>query len=252
MGKTIRGEVFMRLILIVFSVVVIGLLGLGTFAENYNVHSPNECVSNINMEEKILFIVDLSNSMNDYMGDRTKIDIAVNALANITSRLNPKIKTGLRVYGHKFGFNPIFGCKASELVLPLRENNTANINSALSRMSAVGWTPITKSLKDAVNFDFAGVVGQKRIILLTDGGETCDESPCDYAIKLIQTRDDIKIDVIAFAINDPDADAQLKCTAVTTSGKIYRANTAADLANSLEQALNVTTDVQGTVIMKQH
>lgn len=221
-------------------------------AQNYSVHTPNEGVSNINDNEKILFIVDLSNSMNDYMGNSTKIDIAVNALASITAKLNPKIKTGLRVYGHKFGFNPIFGCKASELVLPLRENNTANINSTLSRMSAVGWTPITKSLKDAVNFDFAGVMGQKRIILLTDGGETCDESPCDYAIKLVQQRDDIKIDVIAFAINDPDADAQLKCTALATSGKIYRANTAADLAKSLEQALNVSTDVQGTVILKKH
>ena len=242
----------MKIILIVLLSVVAVFSGLISFADNYNVHNPNEGIEGICSNEKILFIVDLSNSMNDYIGNRTKIDIAVNSLATITSRLNPNIKTGLRVYGHKFGFNPIFGCKASELVLPLRKNNTANINSTLARMSAVGWTPITKSLKDAVNFDFAGVVGQKRIILLTDGGETCDESPCDYAIKLVQQRDDIKIDVIAFAINDPDADAQLKCTAAATSGKIYRANTAADLAKSLEEALNVTTDVQGTVILKGH
>lgn len=242
----------MKMQQIVLFVLFILMQGLLSHAENYSVYTGNETISPINEYEKILFIVDLSNSMNDYIGDRTKIDIAVSSLATITSRLNPNIKTGLRVYGHKFGFNPIFGCRASELVLPLRENNTVNINSTLSKMSAVGWTPITKSLKDAVNFDFAGVVGQKRIILLTDGGETCDESPCDYAIKLVQSRNDIKIDVIAFAINDPEADAQLKCAAAVTSGKIYRANTAADLAKSLEQALNVTTDVQGTVILKQN
>lgn len=242
----------MKLTLIVSLSILISFSGLISFADNYSVHNPKDGISDLNSYEKILFIVDLSNSMNDYIGNRTKIDIAVNTLASITSRLNPNIKTGLRVYGHKFSFNPIFGCKASELVAPLRENNTSNINSTLARMNAVGWTPITKSLKDAVNMDFAGIVGQKRIILLTDGGETCDESPCDYAIKLVQSRDDIKIDVIAFAINDPDADAQLKCTAVATSGNIYRANTATDLAKSLEQALNVTTDVQGTVIMKQH
>ncbi len=240
----------MKKLQIVLFVLLILFQGLMSRANNYKVHTGNETISPIADYEKILFIVDLSNSMNDYIGDRTKIDIAVSSLAAITSRLNPNIKTGLRVYGHKFGFNPIFGCKASELLLPLRENNTANINSTLARMSAVGWTPITKSLKDAVNFDFAGVVGQKRIILLTDGGETCDESPCEYAIRLMQEREDIKIDVIAFAINDPEADAQLKCTAAVTSGKIYRANTAADLAKSLEQALNVTTDVQGTVILK--
>ena len=242
----------MKIILIVLLSIIVGFSGLTTFAENYTVNQPNEKLTPMDSDEKSLFIVDLSNSMNDYIGDRTKIDIAVNSLAAITAKLNPRTKTGLRVYGHKFGFNPIFGCQASELVIPLKENNTGNINSTLRRMSAVGWTPITKSLKDAVNLDFAGVVGKKRIILLTDGGETCDESPCDYAIKLVQSRDDIKIDVIAFAINDPDADAQLKCTAAVTSGKIYRANTAADLAKSLEDALNVTTDVQGTVIMKQH
>ena len=242
----------MKIILIVLLSIIVGFSGLTTFAENYTVNQPNEKLTPIDSDEKILFIVDLSNSMNDYIGDRTKIDIAVNSLAAITAKLNPRTKTGLRVYGHKFGFNPIFGCQASELVIPLKENNTGNINSTLRRMSAVGWTPITKSLKDAVNLDFAGVVGKKRVILLTDGGETCDESPCDYAIKLVQSRDDIKIDVIAFAINDPDADVQLKCTAAVTSGKIYRANTAADLAKSLEDALNVTTDVQGTVIMKQH
>lgn len=242
----------MKIIQIVLLVVIIAFSELISFAENYTVHRSNETISEIDSNEKILFILDLSNSMNDYVGDRTKIDIAINSLISITSKIDPKIKTGLRVYGHKFGFNPIFGCQASELIIPLKENNTGNINSTLRRMNAVGWTPITKSLKDAVNLDFAGIVGKKRIILLTDGGETCDESPCDYAIKLIQARDDIKIDVIAFAINDPDADAQLKCTAAVTSGKIYRANTAADLAKSLEQALNVTTDVQGTVIMKKH
>ena len=154
----------MKLTLIVSSCILITFSGLISFADNYTVHNPNDGISDLNAYEKILFIVDLSNSMNDYIGSRTKIDIAVNTLASITSRLNPKIKTGLRVYGHKFSFNPIFGCKASELVAPLKENNTANINSTLARMNAVGWTPITKSLKDAVNIDFAGVVGQKRII----------------------------------------------------------------------------------------
>ena len=34
--------------------------------------------------------------------------------------------------------------------------------------------------------------GIKHIILLTDGGENCDESPCDYAIELMKQRRDIK------------------------------------------------------------
>ncbi len=241
-----------NLILLFFVFYLISGFPVLSKTSNYKIHSPDEIseITENNNYEKILFIVDFSNSMNEYLGGRKKIDIAINAIANITSRLNPAIYTGLRVYGHKNGFNQIIGCNASDLVTPIRSNNARNINFALSKIRATGWTPITRSLKNAVNLDFAGISGDKRIILLTDGGENCDESPCDYAISLVQTRDDIKIDVIEFAIDDPLADSQLKCTALTTSGKVYRADDAESLARSLEQALNITKDVQGVIIKK--
>lgn len=220
--------------------------------DNYKVipyQNAVESVSN-NEDDKILFIVDLSNSMNETINGIKKTDIAFNAFSTIISKLNPNIHTGLRVYGHKFGFSPMLGCTATELVSPVKENNASNIYQILSKMEANGWTPITRSLKNAVDYDFAGIQGNKRIILLTDGGENCDESPCDYAIKLIQTRNDIKIDIIEFAIDDPIAEAQLKCTALTTSGKLYKANDTESLAKSLEKLLNIETHVQGEIISK--
>lgn len=232
---------------------VLTLFVMPVFSKSgYNVYSPSDTdkIPNDTVYDKILFIVDLSNSMNEYIGNKKKTEIAFNAFASVLSKISPQTQTGLRVYGHKFGFNPMLGCSATELVSPLKENNTYNIYNILSGMNASGWTPITKSLKKAVYSDFAGVQGQKRIILLTDGGENCDESPCDFAIKLVQTRDDIRIDIIEFALDDEVAEEQLKCTALATSGKIYKANDAESLAKSFEQALNVTTDVQGTIIKK--
>ncbi len=239
-------------IIAIFIIIFMTTLPVLSGSKSYNVYEPNNINEIMKQDDnqKILFIVDFSNSMNDYIGDKSKIDIAINSLAMIASRLNPNIKTGLRIYGHKFGFNPLLGCTASDLVSPILPNNTGNIYNILSQMRASGWTPITYSLKKAVNNDFVGISGQKRIILLTDGGENCDESPCDYAINLVQTRDDISIDVIAFALDDPGAVEQLKCTALTTSGKLYMPNDAKSLANSLEQALNVEKDVQGTIIKK--
>ena len=238
-----------------FSVIVflLSIILLPVFSEErYTVITPDKIEENFedNGYEKILFIVDLSNSMNELINGVKKTDIAFYTFGKILSKLNPKIKTGLRVYGHKFGFNPLLGCTATELVSPIKENNSHNIYNILSRMNASGWTPITRSLKNAVNNDFAGIKGKKRIILLTDGGENCDESPCDYAIRLVQSRDDIRIDVIEFAIDDPVAEAQLKCTALTTSGKIYRANDADSLSESLEQLLDIKTEVQGKIITK--
>lgn len=217
---------------------------------DYNVLSPQNSVKDFEYNEKVLFIVDFSNSMNDYLNGERKIDTAINVLTSIISRLNPNIAAGLRVYGHKNGFNQLLGCTASDLVSPILPNNGSNIFNTLKRLNASGWTPITYSLKKAVLQDFVGIAGQKRIILLTDGGENCDESPCQFALKLISERDDIKIDVIAFAINDEEADRQLKCTALATYGKFFKANDAGSLMNSLEQSLNITKEVQGTVIMK--
>ena len=201
-------------------------------------------------KEQILFIVDLSNSMNERLGRSTKIDVALTTMHEILQMIPQNTAVGLRVYGHKTGFTPHQSCTASELIAPISTNNTARIYSQLSRMNAVGWTPITYSLKQAAYFDFKGANTKKRIILLSDGGENCDESPCDFVIELLKYRDDIKIDVIAFAIGDRDANNQLKCVSLVTSGKFYNANTAAELKDSLKDSLNLQKEVQGKIIQK--
>ena len=66
----------------------------------------------------------------------------------------------------------------------------------------------------------------------------------------MKTRDDIRIDVIALAIGDEQANNQLKCVALMTSGKFYNANTAAELKNSLQDSLNLQKEVQGVIISK--
>lgn len=200
--------------------------------------------------EQILFIVDLSNSMNERLGNSTKIDVAYSTMKDILQLIPKNVSVGLRVYGHKTGFTAHQSCTASELIAPISPNNTSRVYSQLSRMSAVGWTPITYSLKQAAYLDFKNIPGKKRIILLSDGGENCDESPCDFVIELLKYRDDIKIDVIAFAIGDRDANNQLKCVSLVTSGKFYNAKTAAELKDSLKDSLNLQKEVQGKIIQK--
>ncbi len=196
---------------------------------------------------RVLFIVDFSNSMNERMGNRTKLEVALDTLSSILPQIPQNVQTGLRIYGHRGGFTYVDGCMASKLAVPMAANNSGAILNSLYRTSAVGWTPITYSLKQAVNADFAGISGQKHIILLTDGGENCDESPCTYAIELMKTRNDISIDVIAFDIFDQEARNQLRCTALTTSGKFYSANSPEELRNSLFESLNIDKDVKGKI-----
>ena len=157
------------------------------------------------------------------------------------------VKTGLRVYGHKAGFTYLQGCQASQLSVPINTGNYRTILSNLYSTKATGWTPITYSLKQAVNTDFNGFSGKKHIILLTDGGENCDESPCTYVINMMKTRNDVTIDVIAFDIHDSEANNQLRCTALMTSGKFLSAETESDLANSLFESVGIKKDVKGSI-----
>lgn len=220
---------------------------------SYKIYTPQsfgEVAKNVEKsqkDEQILFIVDFSNSMNDTIAGVAKVDLARSTLAEILPKIPQNVKTGLRVYGHRAGFTYYQGCQASNLTVPLACGNYQSIMGSLYSTKAIGWTPITYSLKQAINNDFASTKGKKHIILLTDGGENCDESPCTYAINLMKTRDDVVIDVIAFDIHDVEANNQLRCTALTTSGKFLNANSAQDLANSLFETIGISKDVRGNI-----
>ena len=202
-----------------------------------------------NDNEMVLFIVDFSNSMTEKINDVKKIDMVLDTVTELLPTIPKNKRIGLRVYGHRSGIFAIQACKASSLMVPITKNSAPSIRNALFSLSPSGWTPITYSLKQAVNSDFAGVNGKKRIILLSDGGENCDESPCDYVLELTKTRQDIFIDVIAFNIYDTEANNQLKCTALVTGGKFYSANTSAELLESLQNSFGARKEVQGKVLL---
>ena len=231
-----------------FIVLGLFLINITAFSENYNVYQPQNYSLKNDAEEKILFILDFSNSMSEYLENEPKYILMINTMKKLLSTLPPQTKVGLRVYGHRNGFTMKDACKASKNINSICSNNCQNIASSLDNLAPSGMTPITYSLKQAVKYDFLGFRGRKHIILLTDGGENCDESPCTYAMELIKTRRDIIIDVIAFNISDEDDLAQLECASLVTSGKFYTANTACELANSLTQSLNSRKEVEAKII----
>lgn len=210
--------------------------------------------------ENVLFILDASDSMNDKLGGLPKIQQAKDVILKTIQAMPPHVNVGLRVYGHRLGnmsgfqFGP-FGmytsggstCRQTQLLAPITTNNRARIASQLLGVEAVGKTPITYTLQEAVSNDFVGLPGKKTIILVSDGRETCSFNPCEAALDIVRSGVDIKINTIGFGTRDKVADDQLKCVALSTKGKFYTANTAADLARSLQESSQVRTNVQAKI-----
>lgn len=230
-------------------VLILLLLMLPVFASDYNIYKHGSySIPSFEEEERVLFILDFSNSMEEYLEGKRKVDLMIDTMKSILPNLNPNISVGLRVYGHRMGFTPFEACRASVNISPISKANGINMRNALFAIKPKGMTPITYSLKQAVKKDFMGFMGRKRIILLTDGGENCDESPCKYVLELIKTRRDIQIDVIAFNIDDEDDLSQLECTSLVTSGKFYNAKTAAELTKSLNNSVNGIKQVEAKIL----
>lgn len=230
-----------------FILILLILINLPVLADNYNVYRGG-ATPNIDENERVLFILDFSNSMSEYLDGRRKVDLMIDTMRKILTEISPNISVGLRVYGHRTGFTPFEACRASSLISPINPENGFNIQNRLSEIKPRGMTPITYSLKQAVKNDFLGFMGKKHIILLTDGGENCDESPCKYVMELVQIRKDVTIDVIAFNIDDEDDLAQLECTSMVTSGKFYNAQTAAELARSLNNSISGLKEVEAKIL----
>ena len=233
----------MKKLLIIFLIIV-----LPVFAAEYNLYNADNYKLENEETERILFILDFSNSMNEYLHGNRKVDLMTDTMKMILANISDKTSVGLRVYGHKSGFTAMDACRASSLIEPVTTSNSINIRNSLMTLKPKGMTPITYSLKQAVKNEFIGFNGTKRIILLTDGGENCDESPCKYAMELIKLRKDIKIDVIAFNIKNRDDLSQLECTSLVTKGKFYNAQTAAELVNSLNNSVNSVKKVEAKII----
>ena len=244
--------ILIRMRKIIFIVMFFLLAGV-VFASPYNVYNNGEYVPNRfdKVDEKVLFILDFSQSMTEEIHGERKVDLMLKTMGEILPTINKNVWVGLRVYGHKMGFTQYDACKASTLLVPITPASAAQIDLKLSKTNPRGMTPITYSLKRAVEDDFAGYNGKKHIILLTDGGENCDESPCTWVMELVKTRKDVKIDVIAFNISDKDDLDQLQCTALVTTGKFHTANTAAELVKSLQKSLNTHKQVDAKIILNK-
>jgi len=180
-----------------------------------------------------LLILDSSGSMaaDDGTG-RTKMEAAKQALLRYAGPSSVLFETGFAVYGHT-GDSTEAGkqqsCEtAAETLLPIGEVDPATFEATLAEFEPTGWTPIEGALREAEEA-FAGKEGQtNRIVLVSDGIETCGGDPVAAAKELRDSGIEVQIDVVGFGVPDDEA-GQLRDIAAAGGGEYFDARTGADL-----------------------
>lgn len=236
--------IYMRLILICF--IFFSLTAIAN--EAYRVYDYHSKLDTKGVATPTVFILDYSNSMNERILGESKFAILSRCFNRLVSQIPDDMPVGVRVYGHRWGFTNYDACKASVRVEGVNKYNREAITQKLTKYKPRGMTPITYSLKETIKNDFVDDREPKHIVLVTDGGENCNESPCDYVMELIKTRRDISIDVIAINMRNSDDLDQLRCTADVTSGKLYEIKSEGQLIRGLNNALNSRKEVEGKIL----
>lgn len=198
--------------------------------------------------DNVMIILDDSDSMSENIdtSGESKMAAAKRTVLEVIRNISPNTRVGLRVYGNSA--SPFNACHATDLLVPLGQNNRNLIASKMIGLRPTGMTPISYTILRSLDEDFQTVNGQRTIILISDGIETCGEDPCRVAVRMQQMGINVKINVVGLGLHDYEATKQLRCVALGTKGQFYSANTAAELANSLNKALAVETKVQGTIL----
>ncbi|SOC52156.1 vWA domain-containing protein [Ornithinimicrobium cerasi] len=184
-------------------------------------------------DASMLLLLDASRSMEDPDAEgEPKIDAARAALDELIDGLDPAQSVGLRVFGGSVALDQPAKdkCTDSELVVPIGTDNADALSTAVEDYSPLGETPIAHALHEAAQD--LGEVGNRTIVLVSDGIATCDPDPCEVAEQLTADGLDLVVHTVGLGA-DEQTRGQLQCIAEAGGGKYYDATDAASLTSVL-------------------
>ena len=180
----------------------------------------------------------------------SRIAVAKDGLTEFVENTLPTgMSTALRVFGNLEGD---LACQ-TDLMVPYgpldRGTMVAAINEVDPQFNAN--TALAASLL-AVRDDLAAASEQNRtIVLVTDGDETCGGDPEAAIAALAADGFDVQVNIIGFAVSDPELKARLEGWATAGNGQYYDAPDAETLASSLQSAFGISytvTDSDGAEV----
>ncbi|MES1263672.1 MAG: VWA domain-containing protein, partial [Peristeroidobacter soli] len=195
----------------------------------------------------IEIILDASGSMLQKLGTQRRIDIAKQTLTKLTSSTIPAgTPFAFRVFGRE-----VDSCQ-TDLDIPVGPLNPAAVGQRIAALVAKNGakTPIGASL-DKVSEDLKSVTGEKLIVLVTDGEETCGGDPAAAIERLRKAGIGTRVSIVGFALDDEKLATTFRRWSDAGGGAFFDAKDAAGLDKSLTEAMRPGFEVvntQGQVI----
>ncbi|WEO94453.1 VWA domain-containing protein [Streptomyces sp. FXJ1.172] len=192
---------------------------------------------------KVELVLDVSGSMRtrDIDGG-SRMAAAKQAFDEVLDATPQDVQLGIRTLGANYpGNDRKEGCKDTAQLYPVGTLNRTDAKTAVATLQPTGWTPIGPALLKAAD-DLSGGTGTRRIVLITDGEDTCPPlDPCEVAREIAAKGVGMTIDTLGLV---PDAKTrdQLSCIADATGGTYTDVRHKQELTSRVGQLVHRAAD----------
>ncbi|QXE34087.1 VWA domain-containing protein [Streptomyces sp. GMY02] len=192
---------------------------------------------------KVDLVLDVSGSMRarDIDG-QSRMAAAKQAFNEVLDAVPQEVELGIRTLGANYpGKDTKVGCKDTRQLYPVGPLDRTEAKTAVATLVPTGWTPIGPALLGAAE-DLEGGDATRRIVLITDGEDTCAPlDPCEVAREIAARGIHLTIDTLGL-VPDAKTRRQLTCIAEATGGTYTSVRHTDELSGRVKQLVDRAAD----------
>ena len=181
--------------------------------------------------DRVIVILDASGSMWGQVDGKPKQEIARESLRTALQSVPADEEIGFMAYGHRQKGS----CDDIELIVPPAAGTAGAISTAADNLKFLGKTPLTAAVRQAAEA-LRYTEEKAKVILITDGLETCGADPCALGKELKAAGVDFTADVVGFGLTSEEG-RQVACLAENTGGRYIQASDAKALQDALAETV---------------
>jgi Ca-activated chloride channel family protein len=182
-----------------------------------------------------VIVIDGSRFMGATMAGQRKVELARRAVETVLPDYAGRLNAGILAYGH----SKARACNDIAVLARVGPIVAEEVRSALEAVKSSGARGTSRALARAAEL-LADVEGERAIVLMTDGQDSCRANPCETARELVAANPGLRVHLIAVGAEPQSLDA-IACVGALGGGETVDAQSFEDLENGLRLVLDQVT-----------